>query len=147
MSNRRLLVLFVVLAVVAVVAAGGWKAGSRIESPAEAAARTAPPTPSPILVPVEERELSSVIVTRGTARFGLPKTVSIAPSALKPKPGVITTIPLRNTQLNEGFVMLTASGRPVFVLQGPIPAFRDLVPGISGKDVLQLEEGLKRLGI
>jgi len=42
--------------------------------------------------------------------------------------------------------MLTASGRPVFVLQGETPAYRDLVPGISGDDVRQLESGLKRLG-
>ncbi len=42
--------------------------------------------------------------------------------------------------------MLTASGRPVFVLQGDIPAYRDLVPGISGQDVRQLEQGLDRLG-
>ena len=42
--------------------------------------------------------------------------------------------------------MLTESGRPVLVLQGEIPAYRDLTPGISGKDVLQLEQGLKCLG-
>jgi len=122
-------------------------ASSRIESPAEAAARTAPPAPSPILVPVEERVLSSNIVTRGTARFGLPQPISIAPSALKANAaGLITTLPLLNTQFKEGSVMLTASGRPLLVLQGEVPAFRDLVPGISGKDVRQLEQGLKRLG-
>ncbi|HEY4688624.1 MAG TPA: peptidoglycan-binding domain-containing protein, partial [Anaerolineae bacterium] len=43
-------------------------------------------------------------------------------------------------------MLLTASGRPVFVLQDEIPAYRDLVPGISGDDVRQLEDGLKRLG-
>jgi multidrug efflux pump subunit AcrA (membrane-fusion protein) len=42
--------------------------------------------------------------------------------------------------------MLSASGRPVLVLQGTIPAYRDLAPSTSGKDVLQLEEALKRLG-
>jgi len=147
MTRKPLTALFYVLAFVAVAAAAGWLAGSRIESPAEAAARTAPPTPSPILVPVEERVLSSSIVTRGTARFGLPQPISMAPSALKANnPGLITTLPLLNAQLKEGDVMLTASGRPVLVLRGKIPAFRDLVPGISGEDVRQLEEGLERLG-
>ncbi len=146
MSRKRIFVLFVVLVLVAVAAVAGWVAGSRIQSPAEAAARTAPPTPSPILVPVEKRVLSSNIVTRGTARFGLPQPISIAPSALKPGPGLFTTLPLRNKQLEEGSVMLTASGRPVFVLQGKIPAYRDLVPGISGDDVRHLEEALKRMG-
>ena len=42
--------------------------------------------------------------------------------------------------------MLTASGRPVFILQGDVPAYRDLVPGNSGEDVRQLELALKRLG-
>jgi peptidoglycan hydrolase-like protein with peptidoglycan-binding domain len=145
-SRKRILVLFGVLAAVAVAAVGGWVAGSRIESPADAAARTAPPTPSPILVPVEERVLSSAIVTRGTARFGLPQPISIAPSALKASAGLITTLPLRNAQLGEGDAMLTASGRPVFLLQGQIPAYRDLVPGISGDDSRQLEQALERLG-
>jgi len=51
-----------------------------------------------------------------------------------------------NTQLNDGAVLLTTSGRPVFILQGEVPAYRDLVPGISGDDIRQLEAGLKRLG-
>ncbi len=146
MSMNRIRVLYWVLGAVALVVAGGWLAGSQIESPADAAARTAPPTPSAILVPVEERVLSSNVVTRGTARFGLPVPISIAPSTLKPTPGLITTLPLPNTQLAEGAVMLTASGRPLFLMQGAIPAYRDLVPGISGDDVRQLEEGLARLG-
>lgn len=145
-SRKRALVLFSVLAIVAVAAVVGWVVGSRIESPADAAARTAAPTPSPILVPLEERVLSSNIVTRGTARFGLPQPISIAPSALKANTGLITTLPLRNTQLEEGGVIFTASGRPVFVLQGQNPAYRDLGPGISGVDVRQLEQGLQRLG-
>jgi len=146
MAIKRTNVLFGVLGFAAVLAVGTWLASSRIESPADLAARTAPPTPSPILVPVEERVLSSNIVTRGTARFGLPQLISIAPSALKAKAGLITTLPLRNIQLREGGVMLTASGRPVFVLQGKIPAYRDLVPGTSGDDVRQLEQALTRLG-
>ncbi len=145
MEIQRTRVLFGVLGFAALLAVGGWVASLRVESPADVAARAAPPTPSPILVPVEERVLSSNIVTRGTARFGLPQPISIVPSALKAKAGLITTLPLRNTQLREGGVMLTASGRPVFVFQGKIPAYRDLVPGMSGDDVRQLEQGLNRL--
>jgi peptidoglycan hydrolase-like protein with peptidoglycan-binding domain len=146
MSRKRITTIIVVLALMVVTAGASWIAGSSIKSPAEVAARTAPPQPSPILVPVEERVLSSDIVTRGTARFSLPQPISIVPSALKPNPGVITSLPVRNTQLDEGDVMLTASGRPVFVLQGELPAYRDLVPGIAGDDVRQLESGLQRLG-
>jgi Putative peptidoglycan binding domain len=133
------LIFVVLLAVVS------WIAGSKIQSPAEAAARTAPPTPSPILVPVEERVLTSDVITRGTARFGLPQSISLAPSPLKSKAGVITTLPERGDQFKEGDVLLTASGRPVFLLQGETPAYRDLVSGLSGEDVRQLEAALKRL--
>lgn len=146
MPAKRSIALAGALTFAGVLAVGAWLAGSRIESPGDAAARTAPPTPSPILVPVEERVLSSSVVTRGTARFGLPQPISIAPSALKTSPGLIAMLPLHNTQLVEGDVMLTASGRPLFVLQGRSPAYRDLVPSISGDDVLQLEQGLERLG-
>jgi len=146
MEGKRTTALAGVLAGAAVIAVGAWVAGARIESPADAAARTAPPTPSPILVPVEHRVLSSNVVTRGTGRFGLPLRISIVPSGLKPGPALIATLPLRNARLEEGDVMLAASGRPLFVLQGRVPAYRDLAPGIAGADVHQLEEGLKRLG-
>jgi multidrug efflux pump subunit AcrA (membrane-fusion protein) len=146
MTGNRISVLRWVLGSVTVALVGGWVAASWIESPADVAARTAPPAPSPILVPVEKRVLSSTVVTRGTGRFGLPVPIAIAPSTLKPTPGLITTLPLLNAPIEEGGVMLTASGRPLWVLQGAIPAFRDLVPSLSGDDVRQLEQGLARLG-
>ena len=146
MAANRTNLLYSVLGGVAAAALGAWILGSRIESPADAAARTTPPVPSPILVPVEQRALTSEVVTRGTARFGLPQPISIAPSPLKSNPGLATTIPVRNTQFGEGSVMLTHSGRPVFVFQGSVPAYRDLSPGIAGDDVRQLKRALKRLG-
>jgi putative peptidoglycan binding protein len=147
MAGKRTIALAAALGFAAALAAGAWVAGSHIESPADAAARTAPPTPSPILVPIEQRVLSSNIVTRGKARFGLPRPVSIPPSSLKPTAGLIATLPLRNTQIGEGGVLFTASGRPVFALRGNIPAYRDLAPGISGDDVRQLEHSLMRMGL
>jgi len=146
MNRKQITTAFIVLGMVVTASVGSWMAGSNIQSPAEAAARTAPPTPSPILVPIEKRVLTSDVVTRGTARFGLPQSLSLVPSALKGGLGVITTLPVRDTQLNEGDILLTASGRPVFVLQGEIPVYRDLTPGTSGEDILQLESGLARLG-
>ena len=139
-------VLYLVLATAAGAAIGAWVAGSRIEAPAEAAARTAAPSPSPILVPVEQRVLSADVVTRGTVRFGLPQPVSIVPSTLKAAPGVLATLPLPNARFQEGDVILTASGRPLFLLQGETHTYRDLAPGIVGEDVRQLKAALQRLG-
>ncbi len=147
MSKSRVITLCLILAIVLAAAGGAWLAGQGIVSPAEAAARTAPPTPSPILVPVEKRVLSSEIVTRGTARFGTPLAIALAPSLLKSNSAeLITTLPLVNTQIKEGDVVFTASGRPVLALQGKAPAYRDFTPGTSGDDVRQLEQALQRLG-
>lgn len=139
-------VLYLVLATAAGAAMGAWVAGSRIEAPAEVAARTAPPAPTPILVPVEQRVLSADVVTRGTVRFGLPQPVSIVPSTLKAGPGLLATLPLPNARFAEGDVILTASGRPVFLLEGQTHTYRDLAPGIVGEDVRQLKLALQRLG-
>src|SRR4051812_31076348 len=122
-SAGRIRLLYAALLAVASAAAGAWLAGSRIESPADLAARTAAPQPSPILVPVEQRVLSANVITRGTVRFGLPQPIALAASPLKAGPGLVTTLPLRNAPLNEGDVVLTASGRPVFMLQGQVPAY------------------------
>ncbi len=143
-SRRRMLLM--VLAAVVLSAGAGWVASSRIHSPAEIAARTAPPLASPILVPAEERVLSTDIITRGTARFGSPQQLSLATSALKTTAGVVARLPIVGTELKEGDLVFTTSGRPVFLLAGKQPAYRDLGPGIEGEDVRQLEEALVRLG-
>ncbi|NNL48914.1 MAG: hypothetical protein HKO76_11185, partial [Acidimicrobiia bacterium] len=137
----------VVMVSMVVAAGAGWLAGSQIQSPAEAAAQTAAPVPSPILVPAEMRELSTDIITRGVGRFGSPHTVSLAPSALKPDRGIVTSIADEATELNLGDVAATVSGRPVFVLSGDVPSYRDLGPGVVGVDVMQLEQSLHDLGL
>jgi len=143
-GHRR--VAGIVLAAVVLAAAAGWVGGSRIISPAEVASRTAAPPAAPILVPAEERVLSTDIVTRGTARFGSPQQLALAPSALKTGAGVAARLPLPGAELRDGDVVFTTSGRPVFLLTGEQPAFRDLGPGIKGEDVRQLEEALVRMG-
>jgi len=72
-AMKRMNILWTVLGLVAGLAVGAWLAGASIQSPAELAARTAPPQPSPILVPIEQRVLSTDIITRGTVRFGRPQ--------------------------------------------------------------------------
>lgn len=145
MNRRRTALL--VLGLVVLVGVAGWAAGHLIRSPADVAAQTSPPEPSPILVPVEERLLSSDVVTRGTARFGSPQDLRLAQSAFKEEPGVVTSLPEPGTQVASGDVLLTVSGRPVFLLAGEQPSYRDLGPGMSGGDVRQLEEAMSALGL
>lgn len=144
--TRRTLVL-VVVGAVALSSAATALAAALIRSPAEVAARTAPPQPSPVLTPVEQRVVSTKVVSRGTARFGSPEVVTLTRSALKSGPRVVTTLPDSGAELGEGGALLTVSGRPVFLLGGDRPSYRDLGPGVQGPDVEQLEEALDRLGL
>lgn len=132
--------------------AGAWFAGSRIKSPSEAAATANPPNPSRITAPVERRVLESTVITRGTVRYGDPRDVVLASSSLKagataiPAAMIVSTPAVKGATLAEGDRALEVGGRPVLVLRGTNPAYRDLRPGDEGPDVQQLEDALARLG-
>lgn len=134
----------VVAAVAVLSAAVGWVAGQRIKSPAEIAADQAPPKPSLITVPVEMRELSQSLVVRGTVRSNdstLLEATSVSGET------IITRLTKQaGSELVEGDVAIEVAGRPVFVLEGSLPVFRNLIPTLDGPDVEQLEEALARLG-
>ncbi len=144
MKRRRTALVF--LAAVVLAALGGWWLGTTITTPAEIAAQTAAPEPSPILVPAERRVLSTDVVTRGTGRFGSPIEVGVVASLLKDSTRVVTGLPELGSDVAEGAVLFSTSGRPSFLLQGALPAYRDLGPGMIGDDVTQLEAALARLG-
>ncbi|MEZ5374939.1 MAG: peptidoglycan-binding protein [Acidimicrobiales bacterium] len=145
MERRRLLAA---VAAVAVASTGvGWVAGQRIKSPAEIASETAPPTPSLITVPVESRVLSSTVIVRGTVTFDEQTDISVTGAGASGGSAIITRVPLQpGDQLTEGAVLAEISGRPVIALQGDLPVFRNLTPGLQGPDVAQLEAALIRLG-
>jgi len=68
MSSRTKVLATIVL--IAVAAAGiGMYAGSRLKSPEQIAAETAPPEPSLITVPIESRTLSRDVITRANAEY------------------------------------------------------------------------------
>jgi peptidoglycan hydrolase-like protein with peptidoglycan-binding domain len=139
--------VLILVGVMTLAAVGGWVAASQIESPAEAAARTEAPEPSPILVPVELQELSTDVITRGTGRFGSPQPIAIPSSPLKgDTPQVLTGAADPGEELDQGVAGLGISGRPVFIFEGQIPSYRDLGPGMRGADIEQLEAGLAATG-
>jgi multidrug efflux pump subunit AcrA (membrane-fusion protein) len=133
-----------------VVGAGaiGWAVGASITSPAEAAANAAPPTPSLITVAVDQRLLSADIVARGSIDYDDPVGLGLSGTVGETgSPQIVTMIPEEGTELPEGAVVLEVAGRPVLLLQGELPVYRDMRPGSSGDDVLQLEQALVRLGL
>ena len=133
-----------------VVGAGaiGWIAGATITSPAEAAARAQPPTPSLITADVEQRVLSADIIARGSIDFDDPISLSLKGSVGGDvEAQIVTAVPEVGTELTDGSVALEVAGRPVILLTGDLPVYRDLRPGSSGDDVEQLELALNRLGL
>lgn len=144
---RRNTQLAVTLTAIVASAIGGWAAGRQVRSPAEIAARTASPRPSLIAVPVESRRLSSDVTARGTVGYRSPLEVTLAASAVKQGNSIVTVAPQKGALLNEGGVALAVSARPVLVLQGEQPTYRDLGFRSVGHDVAQLEAGLARLGL
>ena len=143
---RKNRVLAAGLAAIILSSLVSWVAATRIRSPAEVAARTAPPKPSDITVPVEKKVLSSDVVVRGTVRYGAPQSVLLPGSAIRKGSAILTSAPEKGKDLTEGSVAFTVSGRPALVLQGAVPAYRDITPGAVGDDVRQLQEALVRLG-
>ncbi|MCX4982715.1 peptidoglycan-binding domain-containing protein [Streptomyces sp. NBC_00572] len=142
----RLWVGGLVVGAVALTAAGAF-AGTVIKSPAQVAADAAPPPPDVLTAPVERRVLHETVVLRGTVVAG--QTVPVAPVVSGGDGGtpVVTKTPVTvGAAVRKGQVVLEISGRPLFVLPGRLPVYRDLKPGATGDDVAQLQTALAGLG-
>ena len=144
-SRRRVLGGVVGIAVVSMGA--GFAAASRMSSPADEAARAKPPDAGPVTAPVERRALTNQVVVRGDTVYDGAVEVRVETSSLDTPPIVTGQPPAPGATLDEGQVVLEVTGRPVIVLGGDLPTYRDLAPGSSGPDVAELEVALQRLGI
>jgi membrane fusion protein, multidrug efflux system len=61
-------------------------------------------------------------------------------------PGTLTAAAEPGTTVERGGVLFKVDERPVALLYGELPAWRTLAAGVTGTDVLQLEENLEELG-
>ena len=152
-SGRRR--LGVVVSAVVLVGAGGWFAGTQVQSPADAAASHQAPKAGPVTVAVVRQSLTASVVATGSVEFASPRPLSLAgPVGSGAATGAdgegaeqrVTKAPVAGTKIKEGDVLMTVNGRPVFALGGSVPMYRALGPGTSGDDVTQLQKALKRLG-
>ncbi len=144
---RRAVAVGAVLLAVSVAAGLGWTAARNIRSPAQVALEAEPPAPSPITVEVERTELVADVITRADVGYDDPVSLRLG-GALGGRPStlIVTSARERGDELVEGAAAVEVSGRPVFLLRGRIPVYRDLLPQAEGPDVLQVEEALARLG-
>lgn len=146
MISRKRLFLAVVAVAVA-FGAGGYVLGQQLESPEDARSEVAAPEASLIAVPVEATALSNDVVVRGDAEFEGAVDLELDAALGDGTARVVTgRVPEIDAEVNEGDVIIEVSGRPVFVLGGDLPTFREFKPGLEGDDVLQLETSLERLG-
>lgn len=109
---------------------------------------TAPIDSAYATVPLRRQVLSDVVTIRGTAEYSRSLTVRApVPSPLDPGSSPVVTRPLRSSVFrSQGSVAYEVSGRPIFIVRGDVPMYRDLREGIRGSDVLQLQGALVEMG-
>lgn len=136
----------------AVFAVGGLVASAWVDSPAELAADTAAPNPDVLTAVVQYKALTSTVVLSGTIAPSAPVSaapVSVAATAGNPGGGplVVTGVfTAPGKTVTSGQPLVEYSGRPVYALPGAVPAYRDMLPGESGKDIVQLQRALQSAG-
>lgn len=142
-ANRT---VWIMAAIALVFLAAGILVSQFVISPSQAAAETAAPEAGPITVPIEKKKLSNDIVTRGDAVYDDAVKVTLETADLK-GPAVVTgAVPTVGQELSAGNIALEVAGRPVITLPGELPAYRTLVSGATGPDVVQLRTALQGMG-
>ncbi len=112
----------------------------------QAASEAAAPPRSVVTVAVEERVLSSTVVTRGSVMPSVSSVVS-GPTTTGGVVGAVTGVFVKvGDQVAEGARVVEVAGRPVFVLQGEVPVYRSMRPGMVGADIRELQAALTRTG-
>jgi peptidoglycan hydrolase-like protein with peptidoglycan-binding domain len=93
---------------------------------------------------------ATVVRTDVSSRQVIPGTLGytgLYPVASELAAGIVTWVPAAGTIVRRGQPLFQVSGKPVTLLYGPVPAWRDFTPGMSpGPDVRELQRNLAALG-
>lgn len=149
--RRRRVILLAVAGLAVVAAIGGLLVSTTIKSPAQQAAETRSPGLTRLTAPVQRTVITNTVQADGVV--GKPARVSSLSGGggAGGGPGnaqqVVTRIfrPVGST-VEPGNAIIEVAGRPLFVLPGTVPAYRDMLPGETGSDIAQLQAGLQELG-
>ena len=96
-------------------------------------------------VEVELGELSAMVSQGGTLTYRAQSDGSPF-AVINQARGVYTKLPENGVKVGCGGVLYRVDDRPVALLCGTVPAYRDLDMGDKGKDVRQLNRNLHQLG-
>lgn len=115
-----------------------------IKSPSDVAAQSAAPPATTLTAVARWQVLREAITVQGVVRSSRRITVlGRAPFATV----TLTRMPVRSgDRVRPGQVIAEIDGRPVILLRGRLPAYRDLHEGDHGPDVSQLQRALQSLG-
>lgn len=135
-GRRRLVRIFVGLVAVAVAVTAGYLLSNRTHRRTSATTAAAVTT-----APVVRTDIVNTIATAGALGYGDAKpivgqSVGLAYTAL-PTPGDV---------VGRGEQLFAVDGRPTTLFYGAAPAYRNLVQGMTGDDVLALKQNLAALG-
>ncbi len=159
--TRRRRVLVGIGVAAALLAIGGLIGASFVKSPQQIAADTAPPSPTVTTAAVVSQVLTSSVQMRGvvypstqydvyaSSASGASTAGSSSSAAGSSSAGVVYISKMdvaAGHTITNGEQLAEIDGEPLFVLTGPVPAWRDLTPGESGPDVTELQKALASLG-
>ena len=146
LGRRGGLVIAAVLALTVAVGVIAFLIGRGVSTPSQQAARARSPAASLLTAPVMLTHARTTVVLRGTLTDGA--TVSVgAPGDLSGDLPVVTAVSTApGAQVENGSLIAAVAGRPVFVLEGRIPAYSTMSYGSSGIEVSELQAGLEAAG-
>jgi peptidoglycan hydrolase-like protein with peptidoglycan-binding domain len=120
------------------VAGAAWWTAARPQAGRNDPAGSQPATTT---AAVAARDLRAQEQVQGTLGYGEVRTVA------NQRQGTITWLPEEGTVVRRGQPLYRVDGRPVQLLYGKLPAWRELSVGVDdGPDVRQLEQNLVALG-
>ncbi len=164
LTRRRRVLLGIGIAA-ALLAVGGLVGASFVKSPQQLAADTAAPPPTVTTAAVVSQVLTSSVQMRGVVYPSIEDDVYVSAAsssssssaatgsssgaAGSSSSGAVYISKLKvaaGDTIRNGEQLAELNGEPLFVLSGPVPAWRDLTPGESGPDVTELQNALASLG-
>ena len=94
----------------------------------------------PATTTVRRQTLAESVTVDGELGYGAP--VPMKSSAT----GTVTWLPKEGSTIKRGGTVLRADNQRVVLVNGVLPIYRPLSPGVEGPDVLQFERNLEALG-
>ncbi|MFE6911812.1 peptidoglycan-binding domain-containing protein [Streptomyces erythrochromogenes] len=139
--------LVIAAAVIVLFGSSGsvWWIASQARTPGQRASNAAAPPPSRITGKVSDQQLVEKMDLTGKVETASRTTITgVQPQGTSR--AVVTALPATSGKsLKAGAVVAEVSGRPVLLLPGRFPAYRDLKAGDKGPDVQQLQRALQPL--